>query len=403
MVITGTNGKTTTSHLVAAALDGRGPIAHNAAGSNMLDGAVTALMDGPRAQLCVLEVDELHLGPVLDAVGPDVLVLLNLSRDQLDRVSEVRSTAGSVAGVLVGHPQTLVVANVDDPMVVWAVGASERVVWAAAGAGWQSDTLACPRCGHHLSRRPNGDSMFWWCAHCGLSRPCPQWWWEPGGGEDSFVVHHLGGAPVTVSSGLPGRVNKGNATLALAAVDAIGTDPGAAAPHLAGVRTVAGRYGRVAYRDRLVRSFLVKNPAGWGEALDMLADRRPVLMVINAREADGRDVSWLWDLPVETLRGRVVAVAGERAADLGVRLSYAGIPHHSHSDPLVALDALPAGEVDAVANYTGFRDLQQALAGKRWHSARRPPQRGAHPRNVAVIPWPSSAAPTPERRGSGAH
>jgi hypothetical protein len=86
-------------------------------------------------------------------------------------------------------------------------------------------------------------------------------------------------------------------------------------------------------------------------------------VVITAREAAGRDVSWLWDLPVEALRGRAVAVAGERAADFGVRLSYAEIPHHTHPDPLAALETLPTGDVDAVANYTAFRDLQQSLTG----------------------------------------
>ena len=399
VVVTGTNGKTTTSHLVAAALAGRGPVAHNAAGSNMLDGAVAALAAAPRSQLCVLEVDELHLGPVVDAVRPDVLVVLNLSRDQLDRVSEIRSTARAVAGVLVGHPETLVVANVDDPMVVWAVRAAARVVWASAGATWQADTLACPTCGHRLTRERHGLlSGSWCCSHCGLTRPLPEWWWEPdqqqrrdqpsgdekstpyqsgqeqsgqerpvdpaGGSADGhFLVHRRGGAPVPVSLGLPGRVNAGNATVALVAAAAIGTDPATAARHLAAVREVAGRYGRLTYRGRLVRSLLVKNPAGWGEALDMLAADRPVLVVINAREADGRDVSWLWDLPVEALRGRAVAVAGERAADLGVRLSYAEIPHHTRPDPLAALETLPAGEVDAVANYTAFRDLQQSLTG----------------------------------------
>ena len=456
MVITGTNGKTTTSHLVAAAISGRGPVAHNAAGSNMPDGAVTALMEAAKARLCVLEVDELHLGPVVAAVGPDVVVLLNLSRDQLDRVSEIRSTARKVAAVLAGHPETMVVANADDPMVVWAVGAAARVVWVAAGGAWQADTLACPRCGQPLSRQPDGErSVSWSCRHCGLRRPDPQWRWEadqpdpyhkkprdpqqqreedrlhrqsserarqerasyvPVGDSRSspeqidvrgvwgFVVHHRGGAPVRVWLGLPGRVNAGNATMALAAAAALGTDPAAAAARVAAVRGVAGRYGRLAYRNRRVRSVLVKNPAGWGEALDMLTADGPVLLVINAREADGRDVSWLWDVPVEALRGRAVAVAGERAADLGVRLSYAEVPHITHRDPLAALEALPAGEIDAVANYTAFRDLQQALS--------RPDRaRPAHPagpgattsRSSAVTAWPHPSGARARSGDRGAH
>ena len=433
VVVTGTNGKTTTSHLVAAALTGRGPVAHNAAGSNMLDGAVAALMAAPHSQLCVLEVDELHLGTVLDAVRPDVLVVLNLSRDQLDRVSEIRSTARAVAGVLGGHPETLVVANADDPLVVWAVGEAARVVWASVGATWQADTLACPTCGHRLTRRRHGrTSGSWCCSHCGLTRPRPEWWWRPaqrhpqqcrdqhcgddesshnpsgqeqstgeqrggpaGGFVDThFLVHRRVGAPVPVSLGLPGRVNAGNATMALVAAAAIGTDPATAARHLAPVQEVVGRYGRLAYRGRLVRSLLVKNPAGWGEALDMIAADRPVLVVINAREADGRDVSWLWDLPVEALRGRALAVAGERAADLGVRLSYAEIPHHTHPDPLAALETLPAGEVDAVANYTAFRDLQQSLTRKDRARARPPQHAPTYPKASPATPS-ASRSPHP--------
>ena len=107
---------------------------------------------------------------------------------------------------------------------------------------------------------------------------------------------------------------------------------------------------------------LVKNPAGWGEALDVLTPGRPLLMVINAGEADGRDVSWLWDLGMDALTDRIVAASGDRAADLGVRLSYADVAHHIDPDPLVALEHLPVGEVDAVANYTAFLQLQRRLA-----------------------------------------
>ncbi|GAA4744556.1 Mur ligase family protein [Actinomycetospora chibensis] len=120
MVVTGTNGKTTTTHLVAAALGGRGPIAHNASGSNMTDGAVNALLAAPTAKLAALEVDELHLGEVLDGAQPAVVVVLNRSRDQLDRVSEVREVARTVRRALDAHPETIVVGNADDPTVVRA-------------------------------------------------------------------------------------------------------------------------------------------------------------------------------------------------------------------------------------------------------------------------------------------
>ena len=122
VLVSGTNGKTTTSHLLAAALRTSGAVAHNATGSNMADGAVAALAAAGDAEYAVLEVDEWHLAAVARAVQPAVVVLLNLTRDQLDRGTEVRAVAAAVGAALTGLPRTLVVANADDPMVVWAAG-----------------------------------------------------------------------------------------------------------------------------------------------------------------------------------------------------------------------------------------------------------------------------------------
>src|SRR4051812_27245265 len=105
VLVTGTNGKTTTAHMIAAVLRTRGPVAHNATGANMPDGVVAALMAQPAARRAVLEVDELYLGRVVDAVGPSAVVLLNLTRDQLDRGSEVRAVAASVSAALARHPE----------------------------------------------------------------------------------------------------------------------------------------------------------------------------------------------------------------------------------------------------------------------------------------------------------
>ena len=106
---------------------------------------------------------------------------------------------------------------------------------------------------------------------------------------------------------------------------------------------------------------LAKNPAGWAETLPVIDPARPVLIVINAREADGRDTSWLWDVPFEKLHCPVIVASGERAADLGVRLSYAGLDHHTEPDPVAALALLPPGSIDVVANYTAFHHLLRHL------------------------------------------
>jgi alpha-ketoglutarate-dependent taurine dioxygenase len=99
--------------------------------------------------------------------------------------------------------------------------------------------------------------------------------------------------------------------------------------------------------------------------LSIVREPRPLLVIINAREADGRDTSWLWDVPFEQLTSRPVVASGERAADLGVRLSYAGLEHQTVSDPLAALATLPAGTVDVVANYTAFHYFRRRLSRER--------------------------------------
>jgi alpha-ketoglutarate-dependent taurine dioxygenase len=106
---------------------------------------------------------------------------------------------------------------------------------------------------------------------------------------------------------------------------------------------------------------LAKNPASWGETLPLLAKADGLLMAVNAREADGRDTSWLWDIPFEELPNRPTVATGDAAPDLGLRLFYAGIAHATVADPLAALERLPSGEVAVVANYTAFTRLWHAL------------------------------------------
>lgn len=353
VLVSGTNGKTTTSHLVAAAARTAGPVAHNAGGSNMADGAVAALAAAPDARYAVLEVDELHLCSVAEAVNPVVVVLLNLTRDQLDRATEVRAIASALGAALAHHPATVVVANVDDPIVVFAATRAERQVWVAAGASWLSDASTCPRCGQTLTFAESG----WQCG-CGLARPHPDWWLEDRKACTSGAVF-----PLDIR--LPGQVNLSNAVMALAAASAAGIPAEQAASALREVDVVAGRYAVVQRGAQRLRLLLAKNPAGWAGMLTMLAQPRPLLVVINAREADGRDTSWLWDVPFEQISPRPVVASGERAADLGLRLSYAGLEHQTVPDPLLALSALPPGEIDVVANYTAFHHLQRRLGRER--------------------------------------
>ena len=351
VLVSGTNGKTTTSHLVAAAMRTAGPVAHNSDGSNMPDGAVAALAKAPEAHYAVIEVDELHLAAVAEAVDPTVVVLLNLTRDQLDRATEVGAVASALGHALARHPCTVVVANADDPRVVSAAKLATRSVWVAAGSSWWGDAASCPRCGHTLSFIEPG----WECA-CGLARPTPDWWIEDGKACTADTV-----LPLDIR--LPGQVNLSNAAMALAAACAVGIPADQAASALREVDVVAGRYAVVHHGSQRLRMLLAKNPAGWAGMLSMLDESRPLLIIINAREADGRDTSWLWDVPFEQLTSVQVVASGERAADLGVRLSYAGLEHQTVADPLAALAALPAGDIDVVANYTAFHHVRRRLFG----------------------------------------
>lgn len=349
-LVSGTNGKTTTSHLLAAALRTAGAVAHNSSGANMPDGAVAALSADRGAPLAVIEVDELHVAEVAEAVDPEVIVLLNLSRDQLDRGNEVRSVAAALSKALINHPRTTVVANADDPMVVWAALPAARQLWVAAGVGWTGDVTTCPRCGRTLAIHEAN-----WACECGLARPTPAW-----SAIDDAAVTADGRTPVRLH--LPGKFNLGNAVMAMAGASVIGVEPGAAAAAMSELQQVAGRYSTVQLGHHELRLLLAKNPAGWAETLGLLDESRALLVMINAREADGRDTSWLWDVPFEQLGPRPVAASGERSADIGLRLSYAGVEHTTLADPLAAIAALPPGKVDVVANYTAFHQLQRRLA-----------------------------------------
>lgn len=355
VLVTGTNGKTTTTAMVARAVAELGPVATNTGGANMPDGLVAALADRPAARYGVLEVDEGHLPAVLERTDPAVVVLLNLSRDQMDRVGEVRRTERLLRESLSLHPSVTVVANCDDVLAASVAAATAHPVWVAAGAAWQADSAVCPRCGDVVHDRFGQ----WWCR-CGLVRPQPTWTLERHGVRTPHGQH----VPLIV--GVPGLANRGNATMAAATAVMLGVPLGAALDRIGSITDVAGRYRQVDHHDRRVRLLLAKNPAGWRETLAVVAERdAPVVLVINAQEADGRDPSWLWDVPFDRLVGQQVMVGGDRGLDLAVRLTYADVGHTVVSDPLAAITELPPGPVDVIGNYTAFQALTRRLAHDR--------------------------------------
>ncbi|HYA68936.1 MAG TPA: Mur ligase family protein, partial [Acidimicrobiales bacterium] len=169
-LVSGTNGKTTTTKLLAAALGGPPGVATSPTGANLPAGMATALASAPPRATAVLEVDEGYLGWAAEALAPEVVVLLNLSRDQLDRMNEVRMVAARWRAMTKGLRAATVVANADDPLVAWAAGPSARVIWVAGGQRWRQDAVGCPACEGRLVF--DHDGVDWWCS-CGFRRPTP--------------------------------------------------------------------------------------------------------------------------------------------------------------------------------------------------------------------------------------
>jgi UDP-N-acetylmuramyl tripeptide synthase len=359
-LVSGTNGKTTTTRLVAVALaaDGGGVVS-NETGSNMPPGLVAALVADPESSRAVLEVDEIYLPRVLTATGATTVVLLNLSRDQLDRTNEVRMVAGRWRAALAAAPHTVVVANADDPLVVWGAGAAAQVRWVGAGLHWRFDAVGCPSCEGRITFDDDGG---WSCASgCGLRRPELH---AALVSADGGVTHRgvwADGRSYAISLALPGRFNRANALMAAVAAEVHGIEVSAAFDAMAEVDGVAGRFTTRAIGATTARLMLAKNPAGWSELLDLVgAGSAPLVVAINARVADGADPSWLWDVPFETLAGRTVVATGDRCRDLSVRLAYAGVAHRTEPDPVAAVTVAAdgtAGPVDVIGNYTAFNDL----------------------------------------------
>jgi UDP-N-acetylmuramyl tripeptide synthase len=365
VLVTGTNGKTTTTAMLAAALTASGRrVASNATGSNLYRGLATALLATDRAtQDAVLEVDEAVLAQAVQELRPCLVVLLNLTRDQLDRHHEVGGLARrwrkAVAALA---PGAVVVANGAEPPTAWvAQAAPSALLVQVTGVTLGRDHAGCPACGSLLTQAGSGS---YGCPGCG---------WAPGpasvrigrDGRQASLDGPGGTWPVQLPVASDGSAL--NVAAAWAAATRLGVDPAAALTTITRMGTVQGRFATSSWRGILVRLLLAKNPAGWDEVLSAADDQRNAAVVaVNAGTPDGRDTSWLWDVDMTRLQNRpLVAATGRRAEDVALRLEVAGVPCRVVR-PLAAAIAQAGGrpgphEVDVFADYTSFSQARELI------------------------------------------
>jgi len=344
-LVSATNGKTTTTAMAASILSPRRRLAWNHSGANLASGVASTLLAARDAELGLLEVDEFALPEILRRTRPRVVELGNLFRDQLDRYGELEHIAERWrAAVEALSTDAVLVANADDPLVAALAEGRERAVLfgiddprrARPALQHASDSKYCVRCGapYHYDAAYVGHLGAYRCESCGHVRPpldLAARDIEPEGLEGVSFSLVTTDASVRVRLAVPGLYNVYNALGASALAVALGAGLDEIAAGLARFRAAFGRFERFAAGDRRVLLLLIKNPAGANEAIRTLEDGGvpPTLVIaLNDEIADGRDVSWIWDVDFEPLlerAGRIVA-SGERAAELGLRFTYAGFP-----------------------------------------------------------------------------
>jgi UDP-N-acetylmuramyl tripeptide synthase len=402
VMITGTNGKTTTTHLVSsiARAAGLAPLT-NSAGSNLERGLAAAYVDestiGGRLsdaerRLAVLEVDEAVLPGAARQIGPRVMTFLNLFRDQLDRYGEVHAIAARWRALLDERDWPGIVVNADDPGVAvlgesvaaTSFGIDDPAVLEAALASTVVDHASDARfcsCGGHIEydALAFGHLGHWRCNRCTRRRPVPTVTATRVqlGNDETKLELEVGGEPIEATIRLAGLHSVYNALAAAATAHAVGLPTTAIAEGLNAASPAFGRQERLTIElsdgPRETRLLLAKNPTGLNEVLRLLIaspERATALLILNDGIQDGRDVSWIYDADLEMLAQRppVLLCAGRRAHDLALRCAIAGVPPVGvEPDIAIALDqalamTAPGGRLEVVPTYTAMLEVRELIA-----------------------------------------
>lgn len=405
LLVSGTNGKTTTSRMIAGMAEAAGyKLTHNRAGANLIFGLAAAYLDSADwlgridSDLGLLEVDEAAVPRATAEVDPAGILVTNFFRDQLDRYGELEHTVGFIRrGLHLLRDGGVAVLNADDPLAaglgrdtaagdrlkVIYYGIQDETAGSAGMAGGPSDAKHCAACG-----QPFEYSVYYYahlgkyrCPGCGWERPAAQvslTAYEPLGARGARLCISTPQGEILASIGIPGLYNVYNALAAVAAAVALGFSPGQIAHGLNSFCSSFGRMEIIPVGEKEIFLALVKNPVGYDEVLRTVIgtpERKNLLLALNDKYADGTDVSWIWDVNFEMLAqhrdyiGSVVC-GGTRAEDMAVRLKYAGIDpdgieieNDLRGALLRSLDRMRPGEiVYALPTYTAMIELRDTIA-----------------------------------------
>lgn len=319
-LVSGTNGKTSTTRFLKRIVEQLGPVATSNSGSNLAWGIASSLMKP--ANYAVLEIDELHLPNIIAQTNPRVVLLLNLTRDQLHRMHEVKRVAEKWREIAEVAADTTFVIDVDDPFVNFATSSAKNVIRISFGGRSHPDGAVCPQCGAYLSWR---DGIY--DSDCGLTnRVYDKMYQAENAGERNSILANVAGSVINT----------------------------------AWVKANPGELERTITKDidgvtAIIR--LTKNPASWTEALTGVTSDC-IILILNSREVDGIDTSWLFDVSFEILQGRTVVVTGERALDLQYRLHVEGIESTRAENFESAIKIFsPGTSVQVLSAYTAFFEL----------------------------------------------
>ncbi len=395
ILVTGTNGKTTTSKMIAGILEAAGhKVIYNFSGSNLSRGIASFLIQktnfwGTRieGEIGLFEVDEATMPEIVSLVTPKLIVVTNLFRDQLDRYGEVDKTAAIIEKAIQMAPGATLLLNGDDPLVA-SLGTDEKNTrYFGLSAEYKTlshgaiDSRNCLSCGHALDFAPRyfGHLGNWSCPNCHQTRP-----------SLTYSLNNLtltteiskadfsgNGKKATLSVNLPGLYNLYNALAAASVASFYGIPSESISYALSNVSAAFGRMEKVAIGGRSMYLMLVKNPTGFTQSIETLTfdnTKKNILIALNDNYADGTDISWIWDAEMEIIKdiAAAITISGIRAEDLAVRLKYAGfdmksiIQERNLENALDgALALLKEGEtLYVLPTYTAMLEIRRILQGR---------------------------------------